>query len=367
MLNPLAKVTAWLQAYFRHYPALESLPGWWYDVVSPILAILLGIGTLYFLGLALQSWVYRWVEWMMMKVPIVNTIYRAVSNVVRSLGSQLQSGGGFKRVVLVEFPHPGMRSLGLVTNSLRDVATGRTILTVYIMTGIMPPAGFTLFVPEDSVTNIAWNVNDTLQAILSGGITTPPTIHYVEGLRHTPPRGGRPDRQRPRPCPGGRRRASGDLREAIWSGQRLDEERETEPVAPGNEGLATPCSFEGGHPVRRGPPSGCGPLRNGVAPFEARYWTSAAWRPPPYNGRREPRSSAPALGRPDRMGPGTPHPPYGHLLPGGEKGTTLTFARRLDVAPPRSRTIGAGLNTCRRSRRGRRRRTSSRRPWVRRR
>jgi uncharacterized membrane protein len=192
VLNPLAKVTAWLQAYFRHYPALESLPGWWYDIVSPLLAILLGIGTLYFLGLALQSWVYRWVEWMMMKVPVVNTIYRAVSNVVRSLGSQLQSGGGFKRVVLVEFPHPGMRSLGLVTNSLRDVTTGRTILTVYIMTGIMPPAGFTLFVPEDSVTNIAWNVNDTLQAILSGGITTPPTIHFDEGLRTPLPAGGGP-------------------------------------------------------------------------------------------------------------------------------------------------------------------------------
>jgi uncharacterized membrane protein len=192
VLNPLAKVTAWLQAYFRHYPALESLPDWWYEIASPILAILLGIGTLYFLGLALQSWVYRWVEWLMMKVPVVNTIYRAVRNVVQSLGSQLQSGGGFKRVVLVEFPHPGMKSLGLVTNTLRDVTTGRTILTVYIMTGIMPPAGFTLFVPEDSVTNIAWNVNDTLQAILSGGITTPPTIHYVEGL-HTPlPAGGGP-------------------------------------------------------------------------------------------------------------------------------------------------------------------------------
>ncbi len=192
VLNPLAKMTAWLQAYFRHYPALESLPGWWYEVASPILAILLGIGTLYFLGLALQSWVYRWVEWLMMKVPVVNTIYRAVSNVVRSLGSQLQSGGGFKRVVLVEFPHPGMRSLGLVTNSLRDVTTGRTILTVYIMTGIMPPAGFTLFVPEDSVTNIAWNVNDTLQAILSGGITTPPTIHYSEGLKTPLPTGEGP-------------------------------------------------------------------------------------------------------------------------------------------------------------------------------
>ena len=156
-----------------------------------MLAVLLAVATLYFLGLALRSWVYRWVEWFLMRVPVVNTIYRAVRNVVVSLGSQFQGGSGFQRVVLVEFPHPGARSLGLVTNSLRDVTTGRTILTVYIMTAVMPPAGFTLFVPEDSVTNIAWNVNETLQAIISAGLTAPPTIHYTEGLRTPlPPTGG---------------------------------------------------------------------------------------------------------------------------------------------------------------------------------
>jgi uncharacterized membrane protein len=192
VLDPLARLTASIQASVRDYPALEYLPGWWYEVASPLLAIFLGIATLYFLGLALRSWVYRWVEWFLLRVPVVNTIYRAVRNVVESLGSQLQSGAGFKRVVLVEFPHPGMRSLGLVTNSLRDATTGRTILTVYIATGFMPPAGFTLFVPEESVTNIAWNVNDTLQAIISAGLTTPPTIHYHEGLRTPLPPGGGP-------------------------------------------------------------------------------------------------------------------------------------------------------------------------------
>jgi uncharacterized membrane protein len=47
----------------------------------------------------------------------------------------------------------------------------------------MPPAGFTLFVPEESVTDIDWTTNQTLQAILSGGITAPAAIHFFEGLR----------------------------------------------------------------------------------------------------------------------------------------------------------------------------------------
>jgi uncharacterized membrane protein len=193
-LDPLAVLVNRIHAWMRDYPALEELglPDWWYNIVSPILAILLALAILYVLGLIFRSWVYRTLEWFLLHVPIVATIYRAVRNVVESLGSQLRGGGEFKRVVLVEFPHPGTRSLGLVTNSLRDATTGRTILTVCVLTGVMPPAGFTLFVPEESVTNVDWTVNETLQSILSGGITAPATIHFFEGLRTPLPPAGRP-------------------------------------------------------------------------------------------------------------------------------------------------------------------------------
>jgi uncharacterized membrane protein len=194
VLNPLAGLINRIHAWMRDYPALQELdlPEWWYNVGSPVLAIVLALAILYMLGLIFRSWVYRTLEWFLLHVPIVATIYRAVRNVVESLGSQFQGGGEFKRVVLVAFPHPGSRSLGLVTNSLRDVSTGRTILTVCVLTGLMPPAGFTLFVPEESVTNIAWSVNETLQSIVSGGMTAPPTIHFFEGLAAPPGSPGAP-------------------------------------------------------------------------------------------------------------------------------------------------------------------------------
>ena len=184
LLNPVADVIHRIHAWMRNYPAFQelTLPDWWYNVASPVLAIVLMLVILYGMGLFFRSWVYRTLDWFLLHVPIVATIYRAVRNVVNSLGAQLRGGADFKRVVLVQFPHPGTRSLAFVTNSLHDVTTGRTILTVCVLTGVMPPAGFTLFVPEESVTNIAWSANDTLQAILSGGITAPPTIHFFEGL-----------------------------------------------------------------------------------------------------------------------------------------------------------------------------------------
>ena len=192
LLNPAAAVIHRIHAWMRNYPAFAELelPDWWYNIASPVLAIVLMLVILYLMGVFFRSWVYRTLDWFLLHVPIVATIYRAVRNVVNSLGSQLRGGADFKRVVLVEFPHPGIRSLGLVTNSLQDTTTGRTILTVCVLTGVMPPAGFTFFVPEESVTNIAWSVNETLQAILSGGITTPPTIHFFEGLKTPLPAGG---------------------------------------------------------------------------------------------------------------------------------------------------------------------------------
>jgi uncharacterized membrane protein len=192
LLNPLAEVIHKIHAWMRNYPAFQELelPDWWYNIASPVLAIALMLVILYLMGLFFRSWIYRTLDWFLLHVPIVATIYRAVRNVVNSVGSQLRGGAEFKRVVLVEFPHPGIRSLGLVTNSLQDVTSGRTILTVCVLTGVMPPAGFTLFVPEESVINISWSVNDTLQTILSGGITAPTTIHFTEGLRTPLPADG---------------------------------------------------------------------------------------------------------------------------------------------------------------------------------
>ena len=153
----------------------------WMSVVIPIISIILVLGSLYLLGLLVRSSLASAVDWVMSRVPVVTTIYKALSNVFASLGSQLQEQR-FKRVVLVEFPHPGSKALAFVTNSLRDATTDKSILCVCVLTGVMPPAGFTLFVPEESVTDLDWTMNQALQTILSGGITAPGAVHYTQGL-----------------------------------------------------------------------------------------------------------------------------------------------------------------------------------------
>jgi uncharacterized membrane protein len=160
----------------------------WSRYLAPVIAVVLVLSALYALGMFVRSRVLRAVDWVFLHVPVVGTIFKAVKNVFQSLGQQLEGNLGFKRIVLVEFPHPGMKSLAFVTSTLHDATTGRTILCVCLLTGVMPPAGFTLFVPEEAVTDVDWSMNQALQVILSGGITSPSAIHYYQGLQ-VPPNG----------------------------------------------------------------------------------------------------------------------------------------------------------------------------------
>jgi uncharacterized membrane protein len=156
----------------------QDMPFWWEQIVAPILAIVFVLSVLYFLGLFFRSRMHRLVDWIMLHLPVVTVIYKTVNNLVETFDPNRGMSAQFKRVVLVEFPQPGMRSVAFVTNSLKDDATGRTVLCVCVLTGVVPPTGFTLFVPEESVTDVDWTVNETIQVILTGGLTSPETIRY---------------------------------------------------------------------------------------------------------------------------------------------------------------------------------------------
>lgn len=175
VLNPVA--TAIVRLLDSRLQLDGALPDWWIKFFSPVLAIILILSILYLLGYLVRSRLFQLFDAILLRVPVVTPVYKGVSGLVASL----QGDGGmsrFQRVVLVPFPHPGSRGLAFVTRSLRDEATGRTILCVCLLTGVVPPAGFTLFVPEEEVTEIDWTIDQTLQAILTGGLTAPATIAY---------------------------------------------------------------------------------------------------------------------------------------------------------------------------------------------
>ena len=105
-------------------------------------------------------------------------VYSVVSDVFKSVQRSQFGAENFKRVVLVEFPHPGMKVPAFVTRETKDEMTGEEILCVYVPTTPVPTSGYMLMVPAAKAIPLDWDLQETLQAIISGGLTAPDTVAY---------------------------------------------------------------------------------------------------------------------------------------------------------------------------------------------
>jgi uncharacterized membrane protein len=85
---------------------------------------------------------------------------------------------GAQRVVLIDFPHQGMKAVGLVTRTLRDEATGREYAAVYVPTTPNPTSGYLEVVPVDRLTPTDWSLDQAMAFIISGGAIAPDRIHF---------------------------------------------------------------------------------------------------------------------------------------------------------------------------------------------
>ena len=158
--------------------AMNDTSGYYLDLLVSILAVVSLLAILFIAGMFAKSRLHQIFDWVLLKVPGIKTIYAAVSNVFNAV-SGTTGVRDFKRVVLVEFPHPGMKAPAFVTNECTDIATNKTILCVYVPTTPVPTSGYMLMVPEDKVVPLNWDLEKTLQAIVSGGLTVPGQVSYV--------------------------------------------------------------------------------------------------------------------------------------------------------------------------------------------
>jgi len=87
---------------------------------------------------------------------------------------------GVQRVVLIEFPHRGMRAVGLVTRTLRDDRTGAQFAAVYVPTTPNPTSGYLEIVPIERITPTDWTMDQAMAFIISGGAISPGSVRYDE-------------------------------------------------------------------------------------------------------------------------------------------------------------------------------------------
>jgi uncharacterized membrane protein len=181
VIDPLALLVLWKVRGGR--PDTE-LPSWFESYVAPLIGILVALLLLYGLGFFVHSRLRRVIDWLLLRVPVVSVVYNGALSVFQALD---KSPGQQRpqRVVLVAFPHPGMRVPAFVTSTCRDVETRKVILCVYVPTTPVPTSGYFLMVPEEEVTELDWSPEQAVQAIISAGFTAPRAVRYFKSRAPT--------------------------------------------------------------------------------------------------------------------------------------------------------------------------------------
>ena len=135
-----------------------------------ILIYLVGMVAAFVVGRRLIELGHRILE----VIPVVKGIYSTTRTAVRLLSSNgsVQGTDGkpqYSGVVLVEFPRPGIRSVGLVTSQMYD-ADGQDVLAVFVPTTPIPSSGFLIFVPSSQAVYLDMSVEEAMAVVVSGGI-----------------------------------------------------------------------------------------------------------------------------------------------------------------------------------------------------
>jgi len=129
-------------------------------------------------GMVGTSFMGRWLvgigENMLVRIPLVRTVYGALKNVLETVLRDNQDS--FRRVVLIEYPRKGTYALGFVSGTGHGEVQGLTkdeVITVFVPTSPNPTSGFLLYVPEKDTTPLTMTVEDGMKCVISAGVITP--------------------------------------------------------------------------------------------------------------------------------------------------------------------------------------------------
>ena len=117
-----------------------------------------------------------WFEGLVARIPLANTIYGSARKLLDILQTKPD---GTQRVVLVDFPHTQMKSIGFVTRVMRERGTGRELAAVYVPTTPNPTSGYLEIVPVELMTPTDWTVDQAMSFIISGGAVAPDSIPFT--------------------------------------------------------------------------------------------------------------------------------------------------------------------------------------------
>jgi uncharacterized membrane protein len=181
---PLA-ITAWVVQWILGTldQTLLILPTDWhpdrlFGVHIPGLGVLLALVILLTVGAITSNFIGRrlvsWSDGLLGRIPVVRSIYSGVKQVSDTLFSE--SGNAFRTAVLIEWPRPGVWTIGFVTGSPGgDVANHLQgeYLSVYVPTTPNPTGGYFVMLRKSDCVELRMSVDEALRYVISMGVVAP--------------------------------------------------------------------------------------------------------------------------------------------------------------------------------------------------
>ena len=143
----------------------------------PGLSMVTAFGLLYLIG-AIASWHVgrqglRMFDLLFLAIPGVSTVYSAARKMIDAIGEPGKSR--LKKVVLIDWPGPGIKTLGFVTNETLSPA-GEKHYFVFVPTMPNPTSGFVVVVAATSVIETTMAPEEALRLCMSLGVLSPPAL-----------------------------------------------------------------------------------------------------------------------------------------------------------------------------------------------
>lgn len=120
--------------------------------------------------------ILRFLEGVLLRVPLVRTIYTTVQQIGHALWSSSDTGM-FRQVGLVEYPREGVYAIGFVTAQASTEINYRTredLLSIFVPTTPNPTSGYLLLYRREDVIILDMSVADGMRLVISGGVVNPP-------------------------------------------------------------------------------------------------------------------------------------------------------------------------------------------------
>lgn len=167
---------ALLEMIWPRLAAEPAITGW----VIPVMGVLATAGVILAVGVMAANFVGRRIvetfDRLMMRVPLVKGVYGAARQLLDAFGRKTSS---FRRVVAIEYPRPGIWTVGFLTQSAVEVGRDggpplRGMSLVFLPTTPNPTSGWLAVVPDDQVVYLDMTIEDGVKMIVSGGLVVPP-------------------------------------------------------------------------------------------------------------------------------------------------------------------------------------------------